>query len=112
LHCWITHAGDVRRDPSIQAEVEAFFKAHGVRQTVRTERIVGCPHEEEVDYPLGGVCPHCPFWHTHDRFTHELLSEDEDFAGMAEPFRARPRVGRNDPCPCGSGKKYKKCCGR
>ncbi len=23
-----------------------------------------------------------------------------------------PRVGRNDPCPCGSGKKYKKCCGR
>jgi preprotein translocase subunit SecA len=26
--------------------------------------------------------------------------------------RAVPRVGRNDPCPCGSGKKYKKCCGR
>jgi len=22
------------------------------------------------------------------------------------------KVGRNDPCPCGSGKKYKKCCGR
>jgi hypothetical protein len=26
--------------------------------------------------------------------------------------RDAPRVGRNDPCPCGSGKKYKKCCGR
>jgi hypothetical protein len=26
--------------------------------------------------------------------------------------RQNPRVGRNDPCPCGSGKKYKKCCGR
>ncbi|MCB9672679.1 MAG: YchJ family protein [Alphaproteobacteria bacterium] len=25
--------------------------------------------------------------------------------------RAEPKVGRNDPCPCGSGKKYKKCCG-
>jgi preprotein translocase subunit SecA len=24
--------------------------------------------------------------------------------------RAQPKVGRNDPCPCGSGKKYKKCC--
>jgi SEC-C motif domain protein len=24
----------------------------------------------------------------------------------------KPKVGRNDPCPCGSGKKYKKCCGR
>jgi len=29
-----------------------------------------------------------------------------------EPIRNGPRVGRNDPCPCGSGKKYKKCCGR
>ncbi|MBX3437816.1 MAG: SEC-C domain-containing protein [Planctomycetaceae bacterium] len=26
--------------------------------------------------------------------------------------REQPRVSRNDPCPCGSGKKYKKCCGR
>ncbi|MBI4585332.1 MAG: SEC-C domain-containing protein [Planctomycetes bacterium] len=24
----------------------------------------------------------------------------------------RQKIGRNDPCPCGSGKKYKKCCGR
>ena len=29
-----------------------------------------------------------------------------------QPAKAKPRVGRNDPCPCGSGKKYKKCCGR
>ena len=27
-------------------------------------------------------------------------------------YREEPKVGRNDPCPCGSGKKYKKCCGR
>jgi preprotein translocase subunit SecA len=26
--------------------------------------------------------------------------------------RADPKVGRNDPCPCGSGQKYKKCCGK
>ncbi|MBT2971408.1 MAG: hypothetical protein B6D72_05225 [gamma proteobacterium symbiont of Ctena orbiculata] len=25
--------------------------------------------------------------------------------------RSQPKIGRNDPCPCGSGKKYKKCCG-
>lgn len=29
---------------------------------------------------------------------------------VIEPIRAGPRIGRNDPCPCGSGKKYKKCC--
>ena len=27
------------------------------------------------------------------------------------PVRAAPKIGRNDPCPCGSGKKFKKCCG-
>jgi len=32
---------------------------------------------------------------------------------ILEPIRrAQPKVGRNDPCPCGSGKKFKKCCGR
>ena len=29
-----------------------------------------------------------------------------------QPFVREPKVGRNDPCPCGSGKKYKKCCGK
>lgn len=33
--------------------------------------------------------------------------------GKAAPVhREEPKVGRNDPCPCGSGKKFKKCCGR
>jgi SWIM/SEC-C metal-binding protein len=27
-----------------------------------------------------------------------------------EPARTAPKIGRNDPCPCGSGKKFKKCC--
>ena len=31
--------------------------------------------------------------------------------GKVVPYkRDAPKVGRNDPCPCGSGKKYKKCC--
>jgi uncharacterized protein len=29
----------------------------------------------------------------------------------AAPLRTGPKVGRNDPCPCGSGRKYKRCCG-
>ena len=32
-------------------------------------------------------------------------------ARTSESRRSSPKVGRNDPCPCGSGKKYKKCCG-
>jgi preprotein translocase subunit SecA len=33
-------------------------------------------------------------------------------APRREPVTKKEKVGRNDPCPCGSGKKYKKCCGR
>lgn len=42
----------------------------------------------------------------------EEQAERERLATMPrQPFvREEPRVGRNDPCPCGSGKKYKKCC--
>lgn len=31
--------------------------------------------------------------------------------GPRQPVKKGPKVGRNDPCPCGSGKKYKHCCG-
>jgi preprotein translocase subunit SecA len=54
-------------------------------------------------------------------FRHEAFNgfgdTQSDGAAEAEevqqPFkRAQPKVGRNDPCPCGSGKKYKQCCGK
>jgi len=39
------------------------------------------------------------------------LARREDYAPSSEPMRrVEPQVGRNDPCTCGSGKKYKKCC--
>jgi hypothetical protein len=109
LHRWVTHAGDVRTDPVIGAEVAEFLKRHGVRQTVVSDGIMGCPHEEGKDYPDGGTCPHCPFWANIDRFTHEPKSVP---ALSFSEAGGKARVGRNDPCPCGSGKKYKKCCGK
>ena len=38
--------------------------------------------------------------------------EDGELVGETPIVREEPKVGRNDPCPCGSGKKYKKCCGK
>lgn len=40
--------------------------------------------------------------------------EEEDYLAeeVTAPIRSSPKVGRNEPCPCGSGKKHKKCCGR
>jgi len=43
----------------------------------------------------------------------QLDAEEEILANTkpVDPIEAKKEPGRNDPCPCGSGKKYKKCCG-
>ena len=45
---------------------------------------------------------------------HEpVIEEIPEMPGKGKPIvRESPKIGRNDPCPCGSGKKYKKCCGK
>jgi preprotein translocase subunit SecA len=42
----------------------------------------------------------------------DVVSEAAAALEKAKPIRSGPKVGRNDPCPCGSGKKYKQCCGK
>jgi preprotein translocase subunit SecA len=43
----------------------------------------------------------------------DMVTEATEALSKTKPVRATgPKVGRNDPCPCGSGKKYKQCCGR
>ncbi len=43
----------------------------------------------------------------------EMYANSPDGAPKIETYkREQPKIGRNDPCPCGSGKKYKKCCGK
>lgn len=44
-------------------------------------------------------------------FSQMKTNENEIVGKPAGPASAQNKVGRNDPCPCGSGKKYKKCCG-
>jgi preprotein translocase subunit SecA len=40
------------------------------------------------------------------------VSEPEKDEELESEAAQKAKVGRNDPCPCGSGKKYKKCCGQ
>ena len=44
-----------------------------------------------------------------DEETKKALYKDQK---NANTVRKEKKIGRNDPCPCGSGKKYKKCCGK
>lgn len=43
---------------------------------------------------------------------HSLDEVNRTVTSGNQPFKAEKKVGRNDPCPCGSGKKYKHCCGK
>jgi hypothetical protein len=52
----------IATDPQTAAQIGLFFQKHQVQEVVMTGGIVGCPHEEGVDYPLGEDCPYCPFW--------------------------------------------------
>ena len=47
-----------------------------------------------------------------DRFWLPYREAMREQPVVAAATRAKPKVGRNDPCPCGSGKKFKRCCGR
>ena len=62
---------DVRSDVSIGFSIEEFIRDQKVRSVVMTDRIIGCPHEEGVDYPEGKPCPECPYWANRDRFSGE-----------------------------------------
>lgn len=73
LRRWFSPENDVRSDPTIESEMLSFIREHGVRSVVMTDRIIGCPHEEGVDYPEGQKCPQCPYWASRDRFTHESI---------------------------------------
>ncbi len=42
----------------------------------------------------------------------DVVSEAAAAVEKAKPIKTGPKVGRNDPCPCGSGKKFKQCCGK
>ena len=42
----------------------------------------------------------------------DLLKQLADIKPPAHRPEKQKKVGRNDPCPCGSGKKYKRCCGK
>jgi hypothetical protein len=84
---WTTHAVDVRHDLTIASEVAAFLHEHGVKERVTTDRIIGCPHEEGIDYPMGRICPRCPFWAGLDRFTHEPITSPPPRLSPSEILR-------------------------
>ena len=73
LERWVSDDADVRLDRGINEQIFQFVQNHEVRSVVMSEGIIGCPHEEGVDYPESENCPHCPYWANRDRWTGEPI---------------------------------------
>ncbi|MEY8837660.1 UPF0149 family protein [Cribrihabitans sp. XS_ASV171] len=65
---------------------------------------------DEIDLEAPDLIPNCVATILHQSRPELCLLERASRSNM--PFKAGPRPGRNDPCSCGSGRKYKRCCGR
>ncbi len=63
---------DIRRDTEVWREISEFVTLHKARSVAMPTEIMGCPHEEGIDYPLGGYCPKCPFWKDRIRWIDEV----------------------------------------
>lgn len=72
LERWHFNEGDIRLDPVVLEEVLEFIQGHSAKSILTTDRVIGCPHEEGVDYPDGEACPACPFWAGRNRWTGEV----------------------------------------
>ena len=95
---------EMNSEPS-RAAAEAAMAAEAAQKEAREEQQEHVRSAEEM-----------PEDFRHKDVTQDLrysgTEEDQDLFKKKEPYRAKKKPCRNDPCPCGSGKKYKNCCGR
>lgn len=119
---WLVESTHPARRADVSAEQLA-AQAAGVRwlrlDVDRCADSVGTADDERVDlveyhaiYELDGIARQlgeCAFFSRVDGRLYYLEGRPARRAAYRRPG---PKTGRNDPCPCGSGRKFKKCCGR
>jgi preprotein translocase subunit SecA len=106
--------GYAQKQPKQEYKREAFELFSGMLAAIKAEVTqitttvqVRAPEDVQVELPEEP---------SNVQYQHAGYDEAQDFseaaAAKAIPADAHPKVGRNDPCPCGSGKKYKHCHGK
>jgi len=112
--------GYAQKNPKQEYKREAFELFQMLLETVRNEvtrilMLVQIRRQEEIPVEEPAPLSNVQYQHT-DYETALAGGGDAEAAeggeGRSEPARAGVKVGRNDPCPCGSGKKYKHCHGQ
>ncbi|MGI9953193.1 preprotein translocase subunit SecA [Moorellaceae bacterium AZ2] len=86
-----------QRDPLIEYKFEAYQMFQEMIASIQ-EEVVRYLYHVRVALP-------------EERRPRRVIENRYQEEGPRQPVRREQKIGRNDPCPCGSGKKYKKCCG-
>ena len=111
-----------QKDPLVEYQHEGYDMFMSMIDSIKDEtveflfKVQGAREEDNIK----GVFQSLPQQFIHDDVAPMLktpgasrMIEDALQSEPSEPHkRTSPKVGRNDPCPCNSGKKYKKCCGK
>jgi preprotein translocase subunit SecA len=108
--------GYAQKNPKQEYKREAFELFEGLLQVVRTQvtqllMTVQIRSEEQIE-EVEQQHPQVENVQYHHADYDQALAGDGEPAKAQPAERALPKVGRNDPCPCGSGKKYKYCHGK
>ncbi len=106
-----------QRDPLVEYQHEGYNMFMAMIDSIKDETIeflfkVQAMREEAAPR---GIFQSLPQQFVHDEITpmSRPSAAPQDLPGPPTPHkRTEAKVGRNEPCPCGSGKKYKKCCGK
>jgi preprotein translocase subunit SecA len=108
-------------DPKVAYRKEGFDLFDQAIVSVKeevTDLVLREPSTEASREGLSRIWSSGPSVAVHEAFEEHKRAQQEAGAAASagaaaplKPIRTGPKVGRNDPCPCGSGKKHKKCCG-
>ncbi len=107
--------GYAQKNPKQEYKREAFELFEGLLDSIRrevTRVLVTVQIRSQAD--VEEAAPHAEVENVqyHHAGFDEALGEPEEGGDKPQPAQGEPKVGRNDPCPCGSGKKYKHCHGK
>ncbi len=110
-----------QRDPLVEYRLESFEMFEGMIRTIQEEvvrgiyqaRVAAPPRRRAVSGPAAAIRPRLREVASNggDRKERGEALRGETPVAKQQPVKSGEKIGRNAPCPCGSGKKYKKCCG-
>ncbi len=100
-----------QKDPLQEYKREAFHYFMELMQKIKETTLSYLYRVEVREEPAQELQVERPSSKNLEYKKQDVFEEKEEKPAKQKPIRVR-KVGRNDPCPCGSGKKYKKCCGR